>query len=405
LTVNSVVLSSIAVTPVAPTILIGGLQAFVANGTYSDASVVNITSNVVWTSSNLVVATVLSTGIATGLTSGVATITATSGLITKSATMTVAVATLVSIAVTPATPTIANGATQAFTAMGTYSDATIVNITNSVVWTSNNLPVATILATGVASGPSAGIATITATSGTINNTATLTVSSALGPLTVSLGTASNFAILTKTGITNAVVATLAITGDIGSSPITGAAMNTVPCSKVVGFVYEVDAGYTGGACGKSTAADKTTVDNAVLDMGIAFADAKGRTLPNQIGLGAGDISGMTLVPGLYKWGTSVLITNVGVTLSGGPNDIWIFQIGVDLTVNNGAIITLTGGALPKNIFWQIDGQATLGTTSDFKGNILSQTLISVNTSAVVNGRLLAQTEVTLQGNAITKPTP
>lgn len=405
LTVNSVLLVSLAVTPLAPSIAFGNTQAFTANGTFSDATIVDMTNIVTWTSSNLPIATVLSTGIASGLSAGASTITATSGLITSSATLTVTTATLMSIAVTPALPTIANGGTQAFVATGTYSDASTLNITNSVIWSSNNLPVATILATGVASGPSAGTARITATSGLITSFATLTVNAALGPAVVNLGTAGNFVILTKTGITNAVAATLLITGDIGSSPITGAAMNTIPCAKVVGFVYEVDAAYTGGACGKSTAADKTTVDNAVLDMGIAFADAKGRTLPDQTELGAGNISGMTLVPGLYKWGTGVLITNAGVTLSGGPNDIWIFQVAVDLTVNSGAIITLTGGALPKNIFWQVDGQVTLGTTSDFKGIILSQTLISVDTTAVVNGRLLAQTEVTLQGNAITQPAP
>lgn len=405
LTVSSVTLASIAVTPAVPTIALGGTQAFTANGTFSDASVVDITNTATWTSSNLPIATVLATGIATGVSAGTSTITATSGLVSNTSTLTVTAAALVSIAVTPTATAIANGGSQAYVAMGTYSDASIVNITNSVIWSSNNLPVATILASGVASGPSAGTARITATSGLITNFATLTVNAALGPARVDLATAGNFVILTKTGITNAVAATLLITGDIGSSPITGAAMNTIPCAKVVGSVYEVDAGYTGGACGKSTAGDKTIVDNAVLDMGIAFADAKGRTLPNQTELGAGNISGMTLVPGLYKWGTGVLITNVGLTLSGGPNDIWIFQVGVDLTINSGAIITLTGGALPKNIFWQIDGQTTLGTTVDFKGIVLCQTLISVDTSAVVNGRLLAQTEVTLQGNAITQPAP
>ena len=107
---------------------------------------------------------------------------------------------------------------------------------------------------------------------------------------------------------------------------------------------------------------------------------------------------MTLAPGLYKWGTGVLITS-GVTLSGGANDVWIFQIAGDLTVSNSAIVTLIG-ALPKNIFWQVSGQATLGTAADFKGIILSQTLISLNTGAVMNGRALAQTAVTLNANAI-----
>jgi hypothetical protein len=227
---------------------------------------------------------------------------------------------------------------------------------------------------------------------------------AAGPKPVVLGTSGNFVILTKSGITN--VHPSAITGNIGSSPITAAAMDNVFCSgpvDIIGTIYGVDATYTGSGdktCFAGTAADKTTVDNAVLDMGTAFTDAAGRTSPDHTELYAGDISGKTLAPGLYKWGTGVLITNAGVTLSGGANDVWIFQIAQDLTVDNGAIVTLGGSALAKNIFWQVSGQATLGTTADFKGIILSQTLISLNTNAVLHGRALAQTAVTLNMNTV-----
>jgi hypothetical protein len=149
----------------------------------------------------------------------------------------------------------------------------------------------------------------------------------------------------------------------------------------------------------STPADLTT---AVLDMEAAYTDAAGRSLPDFTELGAGDIDGLTLVPGLYKWGTGVSIP-IAVTLDGGANDVWIFQIAQDLTVGNGAIVTLSGGAHSRNVFWQVAGQATLGTTSDFKGVILSKTLIALNTGAVMNGRALAQTAVTLNATAITKP--
>jgi hypothetical protein len=92
-----------------------------------------------------------------------------------------------------------------------------------------------------------------------------------------------------------------------------------------------------------------------------------------------------------------------VKLAGGPNDVWILQMAGDLVVNNGAIVTLVGGAQAKNIFWQVSGKATLGTTADFKGIILSQTLISMNTGATLSGRALAQTAVTLIANTITAP--
>jgi hypothetical protein len=142
---------------------------------------------------------------------------------------------------------------------------------------------------------------------------------------------------------------------------------------------------------------------AISDMQTAFTDAAGRTTPDFTELGAGNISGLTLVPGLYKWGTGVLLTSTGVTISGGANDVWLFQIAGDLIVNNSAVITLIGGAQAKNIFWQVSGQANLGTAADFKGIILSQTLISMNTGAKMTGRALAQTAVTLNATAITAP--
>jgi hypothetical protein len=152
-----------------------------------------------------------------------------------------------------------------------------------------------------------------------------------------------------------------------------------------------------------TPANMTT---AVSDMQIAYTNAAGRTLPAATELGAGNISGMTLAPGLYKWGTGVTIpTGVSVTLSGGANDVWIFQIAQTLTVGNGAHVNLSGGAQAKNIFWQVAGQTTLGTTSQFKGNILCQTAIVLNTGATLNGRALAQTAVTLNANTIVKPAP
>jgi hypothetical protein len=141
---------------------------------------------------------------------------------------------------------------------------------------------------------------------------------------------------------------------------------------------------------------------AVLDMGTAYTDAAGRSLPDFTELGAGNIQGMTLVPGLYKWGTGVSIPSA-VTLNGGVNDVWIFQIGQDLLVGNGAIVTLAGGAQAKNIFWQVAGAATLGTTSNFKGIILSKTMVAFNTGAVMTGRALAQTAVTLDATSITNP--
>ena len=225
-------------------------------------------------------------------------------------------------------------------------------------------------------------------------------SSASGPAVVDLATAGNYVILAKSAIST--TGTTAVVGDLGLSPsaasfVTGFALSTPPTtfttsSQVTGEVYASD-------YDQPTPANLTT---AVLDMEAAYTDAAGRTLPDFTELGAGNIDGMTLVPGLYKWGTGVMIP-IGVTLTGSSTDVWIFQVAGDLTVGNGAIITLAGGAEAQNIFWQVAGQATLGTTSDFKGVILSQTLIEMNTGTTLLGRALAQTAVTLDATAITQP--
>jgi hypothetical protein len=133
----------------------------------------------------------------------------------------------------------------------------------------------------------------------------------------------------------------------------------------------------------------------------AYTDAVGRA-STVTELGAGNIGGLTLVPGVYKWDTGVTVPT-DVTLSGGANDIWIFQIAQTLTVSSGAHIILSGGAQAGNIFWAVAGQTTIGTTAVFNGNILDQTAIVLNTGAALNGRALAQTAVTLDASPVIVP--
>jgi hypothetical protein len=145
---------------------------------------------------------------------------------------------------------------------------------------------------------------------------------------------------------------------------------------------------------------------AINDMTTAYINAAGRPTPDFVNLGAGNITGLTLVPGLYKWGTDVLVNAAGVTLSGGPNAVWIFQIAGDLTLANNAHIILAGGAQANNIFWQVGASnfgATLGTGSAMYGTILSAKQIIENTGASLVGRALAQTQVTLQSTTVTTP--
>ncbi len=223
-----------------------------------------------------------------------------------------------------------------------------------------------------------------------------------GRATVNLRSAGNFVILSKSGIST--TGTTSILGNLGVSPIAATAItgfglimdpsNTFSTSSLVtGKVYAAD----------YTAPTPTMLTTAVNDMQTAYTDAAGRTLPDFTELGAGNIGGMTLTPGLYKWSSAVTIPT-DVTLSGGPNDIWIFQIAQTLGISSGKQVILSGGAKAKNIFWQVAGQTTLGTTSKFNGNILDQTAIVLQTGARLNGRALAQTAVTLDANAVIVPT-
>lgn len=216
-----------------------------------------------------------------------------------------------------------------------------------------------------------------------------------GPAPVPLGLAGDFVILSKAGITN--VPTSTVTGDVGTSPITGAA-NRLTCTQVAGTIYSVNAAGPDPCSVK----DPTLLTKAILNMETAYNNAAGREKPDFTNLKRGDIGGMTLEPGLYKWTSSVLIAS-DITLKGGPNDVWIFQIEDNLTVDSGVAIHRADGALAKNVFWQVAGLVTLETTAHCEGIVLSKTLIALKTGASVNGKLLSQTAVTLEKNKITKP--
>jgi hypothetical protein len=234
---------------------------------------------------------------------------------------------------------------------------------------------------------------------------------AAGPAPVNLLSAGNFAILSQTGITDTGSHSSVITGNIGSSPITAAAIG-VFCSEITGTIYGVDAAYVGSGdqtcfAGNPPLSNKTLADNAVGNMVTAYNNAAGMTDPTATELGAGNIGGMTLAPGLYKWSTDVSIPT-NLTLSGGPNDVWVFQIAGNLniaaagSVPAGVKVILTGGAQATNVFWQVGGAtgATLGTYSTFNGTILSAKQVIIQTGAVLNGRALAQTQVTLDANTV-----
>jgi hypothetical protein len=223
---------------------------------------------------------------------------------------------------------------------------------------------------------------------------------------VDLGTAGNFTILSKTGVTN--VPGSVITGDVGTSPIAQTAITGFGLILDSSGTYATSTEVTGKIYAANDASPTpSNLTTAVLNMQAAFTDAAGRSsIPANLNLGAGNIGGLTLTPGVYKW-TSALLIPADIYLEGNQDDVWIFQVAETLTMSSGVRMILQNptGTAPqaKNIFWQASGAVTLGTTSHFEGILLGATSIAVQTGASVKGRLLAQTAVTLQMNTVTGP--
>ena len=226
-------------------------------------------------------------------------------------------------------------------------------------------------------------------------------------LPVNLGTAGNFVILAKSGIST--TGTTSIVGDIGVSPIDQTA--------ITGFGLVMDASNqfstSSLVTGRVYAADyavptPATMTTAIINMQTAYVDAAGRA-PDVTELGAGNIGGMTLAPGVYKWSTGVLIpTSTTLTLDaqGNSNAVWIFEVAQDLTMDTASQVILANSAKAENIYWQIGGGTgvTIESGSHAEGNILALKAITLKEGASLHGRALAQTAVTLIANTVTIPT-
>ena len=386
LTVTSATLSAIAVTPATASIATGAVQSFVATGTYSDRSSVNLSALATWSSDATGIATVLPGGVTSGLAAGTANIVAAYGGQSGSAVLTVrAAATLGSITVTPATASIAVGATQQLTATGNYADGSSVVLTTSVTWSSASTAVATVTGSGLASGVSAGNAVITATLGSQSGSATLTVTAAAAT-SLDLGTASTFGVLSGSAITNNSGGTTVVTGDVG------AASQTVAPTQTAGYTN-----YTSGAI----------LQGALNDLQLAIADANSRACTVSV-TGNADLasvvfsSNATLPPGVYCV-TGALTIGANLTLNG--SGLYLFRAGSTFDSVANATVSLTNGASAGNVFWVPVGATTLGANGAFQGAILGQSAaITVGDNTTLqNGRVLSGGAVTLKNNPIAIP--
>jgi hypothetical protein len=218
--------------------------------------------------------------------------------------------------------------------------------------------------------------------------------------TVDLLSAKNFVILAGSQVTS--IPTSNVTGDVGLSPAAGSFISGLTQPEVAGVIYTVNAAGPAGYV-----IDVPRLTAAKGDLTIAYQNARDR-IPVPVGPylnpGAGNIGGLTLVAGLYKFTGTAAITGSDVTLTGSATDVWIFQIGTSFNVGNGIKVILGGSAQAKNIFWQVGTSATLGTTSVVEGTIMADQLISLATGATVHGRALTFTgAVTLDKATLVRP--
>ena len=270
-----------------------------------------------------------------------------------------------------------------------------VSFTTPLMWSTTIVLAA--IAAGCSDGSSSGPAT----------TITQPRSVCSGASCVNLGTAGNYAILANTGIDTAPGASV-ITGNIATGPgvtstaITGFALSLPAASpyansiQVSGKVYAYD----------YAVPTPTEVNTASLDMGAAYTAAAGMA-PAGGGLvtacpGVGALGGLTITPGVYNCSVAISITS-DVYLNGSATDVWVIRTTQGLSQAAATTVHLTGGALPQNVFWQVAGAVTVGSTAHFEGIILGQTAITFGNASSINGRLMAQTAVNLDTTTVTQP--
>ena len=198
---------------------------------------------------------------------------------------------------------------------------------------------------------------------------------------VALGTVEDFAVLAATAVTS--TGATVLNGDLGLSPNGASSITGFPPGVVNGVIHAADA----------------VALQAQSDLGAVYSDLAGRACANPI---AGDLGGLTLVPGVYCAVSAVGLTGtLTLDAQGDPTARFIFQIGSTLTTASAAQVLMINGAQDCNVFWQVGSSATLGTGTRLVGSIVALASVTLDTGASASGRLLARTgAVTLDGSAV-----
>lgn len=384
LTVLPATVASLSLTPAATTFQIGAIRQLSTIATYTDGKVVDVTGVATYNSTTPAAVSVNASGLITGVAAGSSALSASFGGKTATAQATTSAATVSSIAVTPASATVAIGGTQQYLAVATYSDNSTAVVTNSAVWNSSNTAIAAVLNTGLATGVTPGNSTITATAGGKSGTAQITVTATAPPppppsAGVNLRSAANFAVLAGTALTSNAGGTTLINGDVGS-----------PSQTVAPTLAPGSTNYQSGAI----------LDTALADLQVAITDANSRSCDVSFA-GDIDLGGLTLPPGVYCYAGNISVTGT-LTLNGGG--VYIFRTALTLNTTANSMVALIGGADAENVSWVPVGATTLGANSVFKGSVLGKSAaITVgDNTTLLNGRVLSGAAVTLSNNQISK---
>jgi len=384
-------LSTLSISPDPKTLQINGTQQFTAIG--KDASGANVPVNAVWS----VVAgggSISATGLFTAgttLSTYTNTVKAVSGALSSNATVIVIAGPLATITVTPNPMSLQQGTTQQYVAVGRDAGGNPVNLTP--VWSVANGGGSTN-ATGLftAGGTSGTFSnSVTATSGSISGNATVTVTAPPpppppppSPGSINLGAAAPNGIMAGTAFTCVIGGT--INADIAISP--GSTVTGFPPCVITGTQHLADA----------------PAAQAQIDLTNAYNTLAGFPCPAANNVGTTNLGGTTKTAGVYCSATSIGVTGT-LTLDGGgdPNATFVFQAGSGLTTAGNVV--LINGAQAKNVYWQVGSSATIGTGSQWQGNIIALTSITLVDNANLTGRALARNGAVSLGtnNTITLP--